>query len=521
ARIKIMGSTDEKSLKEIDTPGQGGFTQPEIDGVFSNPADRAASGFYISNANNRFIGNAASGGFAGFSFPNMPKPIGPNRGKPVIPKDVPLKHSSFDGNTAHTSGYFWHNGACIYLGGILTEIKDDKGNYRLNYVSGRPDWRNLRNGNDIFTNTKTFLCEAGLAHWGGFAEVHNFESHDSGKLAVLFGDSFLHNALFNGETPNKALLNFKPASRYTRGFQFYDTASRTIVKNVTFKNIKKLKNDTNMRSRNSCAFYNMTHSDEFTPEYMTVVAGIKYINVDESQKFCHDTQNTLAARNFNLIDADGSATGKGTPTIVGSGDIDFWKIDSRCTKQTDWGLWLCPKDGNRSVATVQLKDIERGGLVTHLWGVGNNEAGRSNYYPEKFFARQHISGPSASGWHVAFKQVPKEISVQVKSIEEGHWLVLSLTMPKSKVCWVDGWNKATDFAGLKSATRNTYLADASNGICMVKIMGLPSGVVFTRESLSLPEIASDRNPKSRFTIKTNCDGQSCKVENVTVPNQLL
>ncbi|MDQ3230845.1 MAG: hypothetical protein M3Q07_03410, partial [Pseudobdellovibrionaceae bacterium] len=435
ARIKIMGSTDEASLNVINTPGQGGFTLAENDS-FSNPADRAAAGFYISNANNRFIGNAASGGFAGFSFPNMPKPIGPNRDRAVIPKDIPVARSSFDGNTAHTSGYLWHNGACIYLGGILTETREGNGPHKLKYVSGRPDWRNLRNGNDIFTNTKTFLCEAGLAHWGGFAEVHNFEAHDSAKLAVLFGDSFLHNAVFNGETPNKA-GQVKPLSQYTRGFQFYDTASRTILKNVTFKNIKKSPNTSAFRSRNTCAFYNMTHSDEFSPEFMTVVSGIQYINVDESQKIRHDTQNTLAARNFNFLDADGSATGTGRPTIVGSGDINFWKIDSRCVKQPDWGLWLCPKDSNRSVASVQLTGINRSGLVTHLWGVGGTETGRTNSYPATFFDRQHISGPSASGWHVALAQIPHEIPVQVKSLEDGSWLVLSLTLPPSKVCWVD------------------------------------------------------------------------------------
>ena len=35
------------------------------------PSDIAASGFYISNAYNRVIGNAASGGWAGFGFPNF------------------------------------------------------------------------------------------------------------------------------------------------------------------------------------------------------------------------------------------------------------------------------------------------------------------------------------------------------------------------------------------------------------------------------------------------------------------
>lgn len=44
------------------------------------PADAAASGFYSGNLNNVWLRNAASGGFAGFSFPTLPKPIKVNRG---------------------------------------------------------------------------------------------------------------------------------------------------------------------------------------------------------------------------------------------------------------------------------------------------------------------------------------------------------------------------------------------------------------------------------------------------------
>ncbi len=62
-----------------------------------NPADSAASGFYITNAYNSFIGNAASGGWSGFAFPNLMKPIGyskevefvPERRKTLVSKDNP------------------------------------------------------------------------------------------------------------------------------------------------------------------------------------------------------------------------------------------------------------------------------------------------------------------------------------------------------------------------------------------------------------------------------------------------
>ena len=55
-------------------PGAGGASQTMGDIAQSakllNPADSTASGFYVSNAYNRFRGNAASGGWAGFSFPS-------------------------------------------------------------------------------------------------------------------------------------------------------------------------------------------------------------------------------------------------------------------------------------------------------------------------------------------------------------------------------------------------------------------------------------------------------------------
>jgi len=66
------------------------------------PADHSAAGFYISNAMNTIVGNAASGGWAGFAFPNMPKPIGPSRDIAVIPMERPTL--LFEGNSAHSAG---------------------------------------------------------------------------------------------------------------------------------------------------------------------------------------------------------------------------------------------------------------------------------------------------------------------------------------------------------------------------------------------------------------------------------
>jgi hypothetical protein len=61
------------------------------------PADVAASGFYITNVNNYIIGNAASGGWAGYAFPILDKPIGLHKNVDYSPrKQVAL---TIDGNT--------------------------------------------------------------------------------------------------------------------------------------------------------------------------------------------------------------------------------------------------------------------------------------------------------------------------------------------------------------------------------------------------------------------------------------
>ncbi|KAJ3062710.1 Fibrocystin-L, partial [Rhizoclosmatium hyalinum] len=74
------------------------------------PTDVSAACFYITNPKNSFIGNAASGGWAGFSFPSMPAPIGLAASiTGITPSARPLKQ--FEGNSAHSTGFWWGNAA--------------------------------------------------------------------------------------------------------------------------------------------------------------------------------------------------------------------------------------------------------------------------------------------------------------------------------------------------------------------------------------------------------------------------
>ena len=81
------------------------------------PADHAASGFYISNAHNWVRGNAASGGWAGYSFPVFDTTLKLSAHLTVIPKN--MQTLDFDGNTCHSAGHHWVTAGCVYAGGRL------------------------------------------------------------------------------------------------------------------------------------------------------------------------------------------------------------------------------------------------------------------------------------------------------------------------------------------------------------------------------------------------------------------
>lgn len=137
---------------------------------FADPTDAAAAGFYGASIDNTWVNNAASGGFFGFSFPVLPTPITAEL------RDVNINPSKkgfvrFDGNSAHSTGWAWDQGAAIYLGGQLWY--DNENNNVLTYHSGRSSSNRNTEGSGFvrLTNNKVFLTRVGVLSWGQRVEV--------------------------------------------------------------------------------------------------------------------------------------------------------------------------------------------------------------------------------------------------------------------------------------------------------------------------------------------------------------
>jgi hypothetical protein len=338
------------------------------------PADVAASGFYITNVHNNVIGNAASGGWSGFAFPNLPSPIGLSKNVNMRPSSaIPL---TIDGNTAHSTGWWWYHAGAFYFGGSL--YYNNAG--VLEYNAGR-DFNFNNHGRNTcsrdlcaagdcsgwcaeyeqlwfrMTNSKAFLVPSvGLGSWSGRMEIVGFEAHDVGlSVEALAAGFWIDNMLAVCRTGHSIALpsGASAASIAANGFVWYDTDQQHIITNSMFRKCGYRSQDYNQYntaadrgcaneaatgcSSSSAAFGFLTHSDQFNPEVMQGTRNITFDNCGRRFRLDYRGPNmpsTVSGRTQNWLDSDGSVSGLGVPVLIGSGVAAaglWWTVDDEGT----------------------------------------------------------------------------------------------------------------------------------------------------------------------------------------------
>ena len=248
--------------------------------VMINPSDVSASGMYISNGNNRIVGNILSGGSAGIAFITMPYPLFSSLGQDLgdmNPQNRPLLE--FDGNIAHSSGFYWsaNCAACLYAGGELY-FDDDQQSYV--YVTGKSFKDSMdEDGNEQFnnlTNVKLYLCKSGILYYGDRSIVRNYEFYDGFQSEFTVGTHLLQNAIINARSNNEYGLETVMDSR--KGWPFYDTSSQQFLDNVIFRNFDYGETIIYMNDKN----------DEFCVQGIGGVRNIKYENCPDYSHYIVD-----------------------------------------------------------------------------------------------------------------------------------------------------------------------------------------------------------------------------------------
>lgn len=518
------------------------------------PADVTASGFYITNVHNNVVGNAASGGWAGFAFPTLRAPIGLHRTVNMRPSSKTTL--SIDGNTAHSSGWWWYHAGTFYFGGSLYYEGD-----RLVYNAGRDTSRKrspclvdhctVSNNCDRYcqpeeqawlrvTNTKTFAAPSvGLNSWSGRAEIVGFEAHDVGlTLEALESGFWIDDLLAVCRSGTK--LQLPPNADAPRlkgdGFFWYDTNQEHIITNAIFRNcgyrsaVYDQYDDSADRgcgdsNENGCqssstVFGFLTHSDQFTPEVMQATKNVRFENCGRRFRL-HDYRgtdqpSTVSGRGQNWLDVDGSVSGLGEPTLIGSGLSDagsWWRADPNAVHDPQGPLEFVPRNSggpnHRALGHVRLAwddavhDEVGGSVCTNGGGQPCPALGRMRHFGPLFDGDQGLpvtANPDVAGltggfgWRLELDQgAPRTLRVNFVEASPTSPLVLGAAWPlgttfeivahaaycnnSNRYSCEETFTAVSSAADVRRSLGNVYHVDAATGFITVRIVQTPQSFV--------------------------------------------
>jgi len=358
------------------------------------PADHTASGFYISNAHNYIVGNAASGGWAGIQFPVLPQPADKMlRFNGVVPKDRPSLNIT--GNSFHSSSWFAKNSGGMYEGGSLYWEETDLNSETLIYNAGRVGSQRLTrstkndDGNaDWFRvyNTTAWLVNIGATGWGRRSEFNGFEVSDFQNRAIFVLFTVWFNSIvINCRTSNAPRVP-DPGTYYNEnllndgtkwsGFFTYDHLMKHILTNWKVSNCGGIARGLQPwveggASDTGKAGLVTIPVNGFAPEVQLISSGMEYDweslggndFVNEGIFFGQNGADDIYSMQYqsNWEDADGSWTvrklGSGTSTVMAPMIAGkWWDLDFRpgkCEVREDWNFpqRLCDKD-DRKLASM-------------------------------------------------------------------------------------------------------------------------------------------------------------------------
>jgi len=537
----------------IGTPSRGNGQRTPIvkeSEEITLPADVTAAGYYITNLRNNIIGNAASGGWAGFAFPVLLSPIGAH--KHVNMRPANRLALTIDGNTAHSTGWWWNHAGAFYFGGTLYYE-----NNILVYNAGRDTSRtrspctedkcSLGNCNawcnaevrawNRITNSKAFLVPSvGLNSWSGRMEVDGFEAHDiSLGLEALSGEFWINDLLVvcrtgeNWVMPPNARANYISGS----GFFWYDTNQGHIISDATFRNCGQRdgyseydqsptrgcgNSKENGCTKESTVFGFLTHSDQFTPEIMQATKKISFEDCGRRFRLIDFRTNnrvpTVSGRNQNWLDSDGSVSGLGEPTLIGSGLSSaglWWKVDDEVKHDPHGPLEFIKKDNGpaRGLGHIRIEWDDAVHKTVGKTSCGNGNGlncpalGRIRHFGPMFnldadplggnemTAQPEVAGPVGGfGWLLSLDGgAPKKLRIEDIEVDASSPLILGIAYPlgtsftiKAHAAWctpnssyscIENFTEVNSPIAVRNSAGNTYHFDKTKGLLYLRILMAP------------------------------------------------
>lgn len=387
------------------------------------------------------------------------------------------------------------------------------------------------------TNTKAFLAAGvGLNSWSGRMEIIGYEAHDVGLGIEALGSGFWMDQMLitcrTGE--NLAIPSDVNANRIRgNGFFWYDTGQDHVISNSRFRNCGYRSEafvDYNNSTERGCGdsvengchsqsttFGFLAHSDQFVPEIMQGTTNISVDNCGRRFQLKNGVPSTVSGRLQNWIDVDGSVSGLGEQSIIGSGDAAagmWWDIDSEVQYDPQGPLRFIkqnngPERGIGHFELVYDQNVTDTVGVTScgngLWrGLPCPALGYINHMGSMFAsdlglpitANAAVVGPVGGfGWLLKLNQgAPHTAKINLVEVLPSTPLVLGIQYPpgtnftitafaktgctpNSRYICQEIFQPVSSMAQVRSSQGNVYHFDESTGLLTVRVIMTPNGFV--------------------------------------------
>jgi hypothetical protein len=411
---------------------------------------------------------------------------------------------AFDGNSAHSSAWWWGAAGAVYIGGKLEQNPLAS---PLRYNPGRGSrhdtckvWSRGKDCKEAdtlflrFTNTKVFLsANNAFSNWGTRSEITGFQFHDVGMSGNLLGVHWMANGIMACRTGLPLQLpcagcdtDAAKAADILKGmegtgFGWYDTGMQHILSNITFRRCgiyepKRAPAPGCGNGKGGCqplssVFKFNSGSDRFAPQMLQATRQIKYENCGRRFHFTwpgrkNGMRSSLAERLINWYDADGTASGRKGPTIMGAITADDngwwnlalghkamsvadapWGVNRECTYSPEGPMVQCDAaTGRRSIAIASFfmqwkpKPKQRadsgstaGKCDRNVPCLPEGSIGHWGYAAALPLTRNsQVTGPSGGfGWHIQLNAgAPKTLQFTEIQMFRASPLMISIAYPK-------------------------------------------------------------------------------------------
>ncbi|EGC32284.1 hypothetical protein DICPUDRAFT_98926 [Dictyostelium purpureum] len=356
----------------------------------------AVSTFWISNANNHFVGNVAAGSESAgiwYIFPEYPTGLSHNEGveKKIKPYLIPARN--FTNNVAHSNT----NGLQIDSGIKITPPSIKNPEQLGAIINGR--YKPRSDPTDINSDPTPSIFDGGILYknrwrggWarGGHLIFKNFQIADNAIGFTLASEGTtpedpavgqqMYNSLFVGETDNKGQASNKiplvngrsyPFGENTlmpiRGFEIYD--GTTTLENITFQYFQV---PASMPQRNISAI-GFFRVDDWQDSSKSGFRNLRFYKVDKEIHFESSLRD--GDKTSTIRDLDGSLTS--IPNTVLTRNLPFYKTN-KCKYIPKWNGLVCKEN------TAQLFICNGDSSITNYNGKEAGIVAIKNNDPNQF-----------------------------------------------------------------------------------------------------------------------------------------